>query len=139
MDEQLQQLIATFLAHSEQQEEEVWSKSEFTDLTFKQLAYIQVVGLLHNPTLSEIAEANRVSRPTATVSIDRLQQKGYVVRVQSDTDKRSAHVHLTSKGEKAFMLHQEVHNGIAKRLIKALLPSERQCMANALQRFLSDL
>ena len=139
MDEQLQQLIATFLAHSEQQEEEVWSKSEFTDLTFKQLAYIQVIGLLHNPTLSEIAEANRVSRPTATVSIDRLQQKGYVVRVQSDTDKRSAHVHLASKGEKAFMLHQEVHNGIATQLIATLLPTERQCLINALHRFFAGL
>ena len=33
--------------------------------------------------------------------VDRLEEHDFIIKVKSDSDRRTAHVHLTEKGEKA--------------------------------------
>jgi DNA-binding MarR family transcriptional regulator len=83
---------------------------------------------MKNPTLSELAQKLNITKPSASVMIDRLKDHGYLIKVKSDNDRRSAHVHLTDKGEKAAQVHTEVHEEIAKLLSKELTKSEKEIL-----------
>jgi len=88
---------------------------EYEDLglTARQIEYIDTIEKLGNPNLKEIAEALKLSKPSVTAIVDKLTNKGYIDKFQSDEDRRSFHVHLSAKGKKLVKLHDETHNRIA--------------------------
>jgi DNA-binding MarR family transcriptional regulator len=124
MEKSVQYLLNMMLNKSEQLEEKVKQHSILHNLTTRQLQCIELVYELKNPTLSEIASQFDIKRPSATVLIDRLARDGYLLKVKSDSDRRSAHVHLTEKGEMAAEMHTEVHSLFAKKLTSGLTDSE---------------
>lgn len=124
MEKSIQQLLLTLLSKSEEFEEIAKQKSVLQKLTTRQLQCIELVYELKNPTLSEIANRFDIKRSSATVLIDRLDRDGYLLKVKSDSDRRSAHVHFTEKGEMAAKMHTEVHSLFAKKLTSGLTDSE---------------
>jgi len=58
--------------------EETIAMSDFEDLTQQQLHYLQVIVKMKNPTLSELAREVGLTRPTVTVLVDKLTEKGYI-------------------------------------------------------------
>ncbi|MBN2263806.1 MAG: MarR family transcriptional regulator [Prolixibacteraceae bacterium] len=128
MELKLDQLINVLLSKSEQLEVDLKKKSAIEELSIKQLQCIELIDELENPTLSELSERLKITKPSTTVMIDRLADKGYVTKVKSDVDKRSAHVHLTSKGKEAGHLHENVHHAIAKHMTRNLTDSEKEIL-----------
>lgn len=62
----------------------------------------------HGPLrLSEIAERERVSRPTATTVIKRLEEEGLVCREPDPTDSRSSLVSTTERGSRQLVAWRE--------------------------------
>lgn len=55
-------------------------------------------------TLSEIAEMTGVDAPYATVVVDKLEERGWVVRVAHPNDHRRKLVRLTTSGRRACAL-----------------------------------
>lgn len=90
-------------------EESVKNKSEFAGLTLTQLNYLENINQLFNPTLTELSAKLKLKKPTVKVSVDRLCEKGYIHRVKSDEDKRSAHLHLTPSGLHINQMHNKAH------------------------------
>lgn len=68
---------------------------EISKLTLSQLQYIQAIGTLGTPTLTEIADKLNITKASVTVGINKLSQMGYVLKTQSREDKRVFHVCLT--------------------------------------------
>jgi DNA-binding MarR family transcriptional regulator len=95
----LEQVINLLLSKSEQLEVDLKRASEIEELSIKQLQCIELIVELENPTLTELSERLKITKPSTTALIDKLESWGYVVKVKSDLDKRSAHVHLTEKGK----------------------------------------
>jgi len=124
----LEQVINILLLKSEQLEVDLKKESEIEELSIKQLQCIELVIEFENPTLSELAERLKITKPSTTALIDKLESRGYLIKVKSDTDRRSAHVHLTSKGENAGQLHEKVHHAIAKQLSNNLTDSEKEIL-----------
>ena len=116
------------ISKSEQLEEEYLANSELKDLTFKQLQCIELIRELDNPTLTEISDELNITKPSTTAMIEKLSEKGYLQKIKSDTDRRSAHVHLTKKGEEAGRLHEKIHNRFARLLTKNLSNSEKEIL-----------
>lgn len=74
------------------------------------------------PTLSDVAEALRVTRPTATRLVDGLVQRGWLVREPDPDDRRRIRLHTTPEGEAVKARVQEaVHRAVAEKL-KSLPP-----------------
>lgn len=70
----------------------------------------RVVGTIerHGPLrLSEIADRERVSRPTATAVIKRLEEEGLVRRETDPTDSRSSLVSTTARGSAQLSIWRE--------------------------------
>lgn len=124
----LEGLINIVLSKSEQLEEKLKQESELKGMTAKQLNCIEFIHEMENPTLSELAKKLEISKASVSVMIDRLSENNYVKRVQSDNDRRSAHVHLTNKGDKAAHLHVDLHMQFAKQLTNGLTESEKDIL-----------
>jgi DNA-binding MarR family transcriptional regulator len=58
---------------------------------------VEVIYLLHQPTISEFAEFIGISQPNASYKVNSLVTKGYLERMSSDDDRREAHLRVTKK------------------------------------------
>lgn len=130
----LDKLMSMLFSKSEQMEEDLKKESAIVDLSVKQLQCIELIYQMENPGLSELAEKLRITKPSVTVMIDKLEEHRYVERIKSDVDRRSAHVHLTEKGLVAGQLHDKLHQKIARELTKTLSESEKEIMVVLLNK-----
>lgn len=108
----------------------------FSDLTHNQLNYIETINKLGNPNITELAVMLKLSKPTVKVAVDKLMAKDYIFKVQSDEDRRSAHLHLTEKGKLISQMHDYAHKRIAESLSKKLNQDELKLLVDLLNKVL---
>ena len=58
---------------------------------------VDVIYLLHGPTVKQFEDCLGISQPNATYKLNQLIQKGYVEKVPSTADRRELHLHVTDK------------------------------------------
>lgn len=63
---------------------------------------VDVIYLLGDPTISELADTLGISQPNATYKVNNLAAKGYVVRVPSEDDRRECRLKLGPKFSQYF-------------------------------------
>ena len=80
-----------------------------------------------------------MSKPTLTVCEDKLIEKGYVIKVQSDEDKRITHLHLTEKGKSFNNIHINSHKKFAEIVEGTLSHSETQQLNILLGKITNNL
>lgn len=139
MENSLEQLLKTIIHTFDSMEEEMKGKSDMVELTSRQIFCIEQIKSLKNPNLSELAEVMRIAKPSMTVMINRLEKNQLVEKVQSDSDRRTAHLHLTEKGEKAAVLHEELHAKISDILVSDLTDSEQEILIVLLNKAVRTL
>lgn len=135
----IEDLINIILSKSEQLEEKIKQESDLKTLTIRQLHCIELIHELENPTLSELTEKLQITKPSTSVMLERLEENGYVRRVKSDSDKRSAHVHLTKKGDTAAHLHVDLHKKFAQLLTRDLTVSEKDILIVLLNKAVKSI
>ena len=105
----LERLIEILSQDMERYETALFQREEFSRLTLAQIHYLDMISHLGYPTITELAIAMNVSKPTATQTIDKLVQKGYVQRIQSASDGRVRNLHLTPQGAFLASEHDSMH------------------------------
>jgi DNA-binding MarR family transcriptional regulator len=115
-------------------EAEVFEQEGFSELSMRQLLYLETIAGLGRPTFSELAEKLGVTRPSVTALVQKLIRMGYVQKVQSDEDLRVYHIALASKGEQFTKMHAEMHRLIAQRLTENLSAADVQQFSILLQK-----
>ncbi|PKN17273.1 MAG: hypothetical protein CVU71_17235 [Deltaproteobacteria bacterium HGW-Deltaproteobacteria-6] len=106
--------------------------------TARQIAYIDAISHLGHPTLGEIARTLKLSKPSVTAIVDKLTDKGYVEKCQSDEDRRSFHVHLSAKGKKLVKMHNETHQRIAGLFISRLDEKDLKALVSLLNKVVAN-
>lgn len=66
-------------------------------LTTVEAYCIEIIYAMNNPTVSEFASFIQISSPNAAYKVNSLIKKGYLRKVQSETDKREYHLEVTDK------------------------------------------
>lgn len=87
----------------------------------------------------EVVEHLRVRPPTANGILDRMEEKGLVIRSVSGSDARRRLITLTEKGEE---LQEQAHRAFLdaeEMLSRGLSPEERASLAALLQRVIFNL
>src|SRR3954463_5043035 len=96
----------------------------------------------HGPlTPSELADRERVSRPTATRLVSRLVADGLVGRTADPTDGRSSLLAVTSDGQLLLAQLRNRKDAYLAQRLRRLDPDEREPLARAadiLERLLED-
>lgn len=119
-------------------EEYFLKQSEFSELSLSQIHHLEAINELINPTVSELARKLELSKPTVTIMLDKLVDKGYVIKIRSDEDRRSAHVHLTEKGNKLKDLHDQIHKKLAEIITKGLNEQEVEILKIIMEKSVSS-
>lgn len=70
----------------------------FSQLTISQFQYIDAIAALDRPTITDIADRLGFSKASVTAGINKLAGMGFVMKTQSEADKRVFHVSLTEAG-----------------------------------------
>ncbi len=85
------------------------------------------------PTLSDVADALRVTRPTATRLVDGLVQRGWLTREIDPQDRRRIRLRTTPEGRRILAHVQEaVHASVSERLAR-LAPADLEALFRGLQ------
>ena len=78
-----------------------------------------VVADLGEPRISDIAAADRISQPTATNLVQKLEQRGWVERATDPDDARAVRIAITAAGRDAQLeFRQAAADALAPRLAR---------------------
>ena len=92
-----------------------------------------VIYLLDEPTIKEFSVFLGISQPNASYKVNSLIAKGYVERVRSTIDKRTAHLKVTEKFHKYYDETEETILKMAGILKEHYSPSETALFEKMLQ------
>ena len=134
----LTQIVSVLSNLIGQMEESAVVQFNLSDLTHTQMHYLETINTLGNPNITELASALKLTKPTVKVAIDKLIEKEYIFKVQSDEDRRSAHLHLAEKGKLINQMHDYAHKRIAESLSRTLGNDEIETLVGILNKVLSD-
>lgn len=85
-------------------------------------------------TQKHLSQALSVSAPNITTLIDRLVERELVIRVRSETDRRSQYIRLTRKGAALARKAHEVSLTMEQELVRHLTEAERAMLIELLQK-----
>lgn len=112
---------------------------ELTDLSMKQVVYLETISRLGRPTFSELARELKVTRPSISAIYRKLESHGYVSREPSTQDRRSFHIVLTKRGRELQAAHENLHRKIAAHIASFLTDAERIELIQLLDKVLCNI
>lgn len=83
-------------------------------------------------SVNEIAQATMTDRSSAAAVLDRLVERGYVVRQQAANDRRRADFTITPRGRRAMVRAPTPPTVALVEGIRALSPANRRALAESL-------
>ncbi len=100
---------------------------------------VEIIHALGRPSVNEFANFIHVSSPNAAYKVNSLIQKGYIKKVQSETDKREFHLEVTDKYYKYFNLSQSYIDEIIHRVENRFSKEELEVFDRVLDVTLNEL
>ena len=112
-------------------------EDSLSNLSFNEYDYLRVIEEhAQGIRITDLAQEMKVSKPSASNMVDRLQKKGLVTRVSCNEDGRSKRVILTEQVIKNLSLEQVVYRRIAESISSKLTPTESSQLINLLEKSL---
>ena len=116
-------------------EEEALKKSTNLPLTVTEAHILEAIGRIdQGATISEIASILRVSLPTVTVAIKKLESKGFIKKQNCKVDGRRTIVELTESGKKANRAHSVFHRKMVKNISREFSEEEKEVLLCAIKK-----
>jgi DNA-binding MarR family transcriptional regulator len=113
--------------------------SELFNLTITQLHYIHAIQELQGPTLTDLVERFNVQKSTVTAAVNRLVERKYAYKVQSDQDLRVYHIYLSEQGKQLLELENRGYYNFASKMTDCLTDSEKQAFAQILNKVIQGI
>ncbi|MGL4403771.1 MAG: MarR family transcriptional regulator [Fusobacteriaceae bacterium] len=88
-------------------------------LTHTELHIIDAIGR-DTLTMHELSDRLGITMGTATVAINKLSEKKFVIRKRSDADRRKVFVNLDVKGKEALAYHDSYHNMLLSSITETI-------------------
>ena len=104
-----------------------------TSLTTVETFCMEIIYALNKPTVAEFAEVANLSSPNAAYKVNNLVKKGYLKRLQSETDKREFHLEVTEKYLNYYNISYNYMEIVMKRIEERFTPEEIQTLVKVLR------
>ena len=108
------------------------------DAIFAQMEGNEINGM-QGPLLGYLYHKSRIRRSTATVMLQSLEQKGYIVRVASTEDARLKRILLTEKAIEHHNLIEEQIRDFNRELENGITEEEKQTFLTILDKMMQNL
>lgn len=119
--------------------EPVFTRHDLDTGEFDVLATLRRSGAPYRQRPTELYQSLMITSGGLTDRLNRLEKKGFIDRVVSETDRRSALVQLTPAGLKTINAAFAEDMNLEADLLGSLDTGERRQLATLLARLLSDL
>jgi DNA-binding MarR family transcriptional regulator len=118
-----------------------WEESVVRDsgLTTAQIHTIEIVGHAGAIKMKDLAEKIGVTTGTLTVSVDKLEKKGLLVRRPHEKDRRSYMIELTREGNKYFEEHHNFHIRMTEEIVSCLSEQEQKAFTSIMEKMLKKI
>ena len=103
-------------------------------LTYTEYDYLQTLAESGSIRLSELAVLMRVSKPTASNMVARLEQKQLVKRQPCSQDRRSINVSLCTKGQTLLDNDHRFYSKLVSRLLTHLSEDDQKHLEVLLEK-----
>ena len=105
-------------------EEKALKKSGRIHLSIKEMHLIEAV----------IADAMNITRPTATVAINKLEKRGYLEKKAGNEDGRTVRVTLTRSGKRIDHFHRLYHYNMVTKIAEGLTDTEKDSLFQGIRK-----
>lgn len=102
-------------------------------LTMPQLRVLYLLGRQGSLPVGSVAEAMRISQPSATETIDRLVRAGYVSRTTCTTDRRVVRTALTDAGRTLIDRPWDARRALLTELLANASDADRERVTTGLE------
>ena len=118
-----------------------WEESVVRDsgLTTAQIHTIEIVGHAGAIKMKDLAGKIGVTTGTLTVSVDRLEKKGLLIRRPHEKDRRSYMIELTREGNTYFEEHHNFHIRMTEEIVSCLSEDEQKAFASIIEKMLKKI
>ena len=100
---------------------------------------IEVIHALHKPTVGQFAEFLNISQSNATYKVNNLIKKGYLIRQNSETDRREYHLILSDKYYGYTDIMRSYVDTVVGRIRKSFTPEEAKQFGDMLDRISNEM
>lgn len=87
-------------------------------------------------SITVLAHSLSCALPSVTVAVNKLVQKGYVIKERNPKDKRELRVSLSKQGRKINTVHLYIHKRISRGLAKSFTEEEQEILIRGLERII---
>lgn len=98
-------------------EREYLRKFDIVDVTPTEVKVLYIIGISNTKSMSDIANALKVTKGTLSITINSLVKKGYVIRTRHKQDRRVIIVYLTKKSINIVHQYSQFYNALIQTLI----------------------
>ena len=102
-------------------------------LTTVETFCMEIIYSMGNPSVNEFARIADISSPNAAYKINNLIKKGYLKKVQSETDKREYHLEVTEKYLNYYNISHQYVVEVIQRVKERFTPEELEVMERILK------
>ena len=103
------------------------------DINFAQVQVLREIYILKGPMMSELGRETDIQLSTLTRIVDKLVQKGFVVRKADLSDRRVVRVSVTSQGRDVVKKFEEARRKKIISILEKLTSNERKKILQVLQ------
>lgn len=132
----LQHLLGYQIARADVPTRRAFAEHVGKPLELSPVEFSCLVLLAFNPgaTPKQLAEALAMVAPAITVLLDRLEKRGLIERVRSDSDRRALLVTLTPAGSELAHKAHALSMDMEREVLKTLSVAERAILIELLQK-----
>ena len=99
-------------------------ESREATLTTVETFCVESILALGEPTIAEFSHFIGISTPNAAYKVASLVRKGYVEKIQSETDRREYHLRPTIRAHSYYNISREYRHSVMKRIRERFTPEE---------------
>ena len=104
-----------------------------TKVSARQASILSHLDSVEPTPVSELAAHIGVTVSTMSISLDRLERQGYIVRARAESDARIRHVRLTAAGERLRTAQKVLDPRLVKAVLGRLSPADRRAALRGLE------
>ncbi len=112
---------------------------EYSDITYNIFLYLRKINSLGNPTISELAKAMEVSKPSASNMVSKMVDKGLLKTKASPKDGRVCLLELTDKGKRIIEIESWADMKFIEKIREILDEEEFEVLERIFEKIASGL
>ena len=120
------QFLKIFLLVQKSEESAIRELKTGSDLSVSEMHTLVAIGRQQPKPMSDVAAELMISVSTLSIAISKLESRGYVRRVKSESDRRVVRIALSAKGRHALDEHEQFYFDLISAYVKDMSEQEKK-------------